>query len=100
MIFVNFKTYQEATGENAISLASIIEEISSQTKIKIIPVVQVVDLRSVVGATKVEVWVQKIDGHGYGAHTGSIVGGSVFEAGARGTFLNHSENKFDDFTYV
>ncbi len=95
MIFVNFKTYQESTGSNALALAKIIEEVSAETGIKIIAVAQPSDIKEICQSTKVEVWSQKIDPVEYGAHTGSIIAEAVVEDGASGTFLNHSENKLD-----
>ncbi|MEK7497766.1 MAG: triose-phosphate isomerase [Patescibacteria group bacterium] len=97
MIFVNFKTYQEGTGSQALLLAKILEEVSHEAQIKIIPVVQATDVREIVSQVKLEVWVQKIDAVEFGAHTGSILPEAVLEDGALGTFLNHSENKFTDF---
>lgn len=97
MIFVNFKTYQESTGEKAVALAKIIEEVATLTQIKIIPVVQAMDIWEIAQGSKCEVWAQGTDAFEYGAHTGSILPEAVFEDGARGTFLNHSENKFADF---
>lgn len=100
MIFINFKTYQEASGVKALSLVSIIEDVALSTQIKIIPVVQLIDLKEISSSTKLEVWVQKIDSVSYGANTGSILPEEVVGSGARGTFLNHSENKISDFNLL
>ena len=97
MIFVNFKTYKNGSGERAVVLVKIMGNVAASTQIKIIPVVQLIDLRSVVSVTKLEVWVQKIDPISYGAHTGAALPEEVVNAGARGTFLNHSENKIQEF---
>lgn len=97
MIFLNFKTYESGTGDTALAMSAIVEEVSHLSGIKIIPVVQVADIREVVSSVAIEVWTQKIDPVTYGAHTGSILPESVLEDGARGTFLNHSENRFSDF---
>lgn len=97
MIFVNFKTYKEATGERALSLAKILEGVSHDTQIKIIPVVQAADVKEVVAETDLEVWSQHVDPVEYGAHTGSIIPQAILEDGASGTFLNHSEHKFAKF---
>lgn len=97
MIFLNFKTYESGTGDTALAMSAIVEEVSHLSGIKIIPVVQVADIREVVSNVSIEVWTQKIDPVTYGAHTGSILPESVLEDGARGTFLNHSENRFGDF---
>jgi triosephosphate isomerase (TIM) len=97
MIFVNFKTYEESTGEASLELTKILEEVAKESQIKIIPVVQAIDLREVVASTSMEVWIQKVDPIDFGAHTGSVVPAEIVEAGAKGTFLNHSENKITDF---
>lgn len=97
MIFVNYKTYEEGTGQGAIALTRILEEAAHETQIKIIPVVQATDIKEVITATTLEIWTQKIDPFEPGAHTGSVLAEAVKEDGAAGTFLNHSESKFQNF---
>jgi triosephosphate isomerase len=97
MIFVNYKAYEEGTGARAISLTKIIEEVVRETQIKIIPAVQSTDIKEIVGSTTLEIWAQKIDAVEPGAHTGAIIAESVLEDGAAGTFLNHSEARFETF---
>jgi triosephosphate isomerase len=94
MIFVNFKTYEQGTGASALELAEVIQGVVQESHIKIIPVVQVSDLKEITQAIKLEVWVQSIDPIDYGAHTGAVLPEAVLEDGASGTFLNHSEKKF------
>jgi triosephosphate isomerase len=97
MIFVNFKTYQEGTAEKALKLVQVLEQISLETSIKIIPVLQATDLLEVSQSSKLELWVQHIDPIDFGAHTGAVLAEAVLEDGASGTFLNHSEKKFANF---
>lgn len=97
MIFLNFKTYQAGTGEMAKSLVAMCEIVSSTTGVKIVPVVQPLDVKELVSSSTLEIWVQKIDPVEFGAHTGAILPEAVVEDGAMGTFLNHSENRFSDF---
>ncbi|EKE05697.1 MAG: hypothetical protein ACD_19C00182G0025 [uncultured bacterium] len=97
MIFVNFKTYKSGTGELALSMAKIVEEVSKETGIKIISIVQPLDIREVVLEISTEVWSQKVDSVEFGAHTGSILPEAVIDDGAIGTVLNHSEDRFPDF---
>jgi triosephosphate isomerase len=97
MIFINFKTYEKGSGEEAVKLAKVLEEVAKETQIKIIPVVQAADIKEIVQSTKLEVWTQTIDPVDFGAHTGAVLPESVAEDGASGTFLNHSENKFEDY---
>lgn len=97
MIFLNFKTYQSGTGKEAIAMAKLVADVSKETGVKIVSVVQPMDVREVVLKIETEVWSQKIDGVEFGAHTGSILPEAVIDDGAVGTFLNHSEGRFSDF---
>ena len=97
MIFVNYKTYEEATGDKAVALTKILEEVAHISQIKIIPVVQIIDAEMIVASTSLEVWVQHIDPITYGAHTGWTLPEEAARIGVSGVFLNHSEHKFDSF---
>src|SRR3989304_2816623 len=97
MIFVNYKTYEEGTGQKAVDLTRILESVAHETQIKIPPVVKASDVKEAVSSTTLEVWTQKVDPVEFGAHTGSIVPEAVLDDGAMGTFLNHSEAKFANF---
>ncbi len=97
MIFINYKTYQESSGQNAILLTKKLEEAARESQIKIIPVVQAVDAKEIVASTTSEVWLQHVDPIDYGAHTGWILPSEVANIGVSGVFLNHSEHKFTDF---
>jgi triosephosphate isomerase len=97
MIFVNYKAFEEASGERAITLTKILEEVAHETQVKIIPVVQVLDAEKVIAATTLEVWIQHIDPLTYGAHTGWTLPEEAAKVGVSGVFLNHSEHKFDNF---
>lgn len=97
MIFVNYKTYEESCGERAVSLTQALEAASTESQIKIIPVVGALDAEKVVNSTKLEVWLQHVDPIVFGAHTGWILPEAVVGAGISGVFLNHSEHKFIDF---
>jgi len=95
MLFVNFKTYEEATGENAARLAKLCEKVSKETKIDIVPCVQAADIFRVSQKVKVPVFAQSADPIEYGAHTGSILIDSLIQAGAKGTIINHSEKRIN-----
>jgi triosephosphate isomerase len=97
MIFVNYKTYEEASGPKAIALTRILEETAHESQVKIIPVVQIIDAESVISGTALEVWIQHVDPIGYGAHTGWTLPEEAAKIGVSGVFLNHSEHKFDNF---
>jgi len=97
MFFINFKTYPAGSGERALGLIKILEEVEKETKINIIPVVQVADIKEAVVVSKLDIWTQHVDSIELGAHTGAILPEAVVEDGAIGTFLNHSERKFQSF---
>lgn len=90
-IFVNFKTYSQGTGEKALELAKICQEVSA-FEVQIIPVVQAVDVFRVKQAVDIPVWMQNIDPQLQGQFTGWTNLEAVIEAGASGTLLNHSEH--------
>ncbi len=93
-IFINFKTYPEATGEKAVGLAKICAKVNRfyQKGVEIIPVVQVVDLFRVSKVFEGKVWVQHLDWQEQGRATGWVIPEAVAGAGAQGTLLNHSEH--------
>lgn len=94
MIFVNFKTYPQGTGEKAIELAKICFEVGKTSGVKIIPVVQTVDLESIKQKfPELEVWVQHLDPQPQGPFTGWMNLEAVIAAGASGTLLNHAEHQ-------
>lgn len=94
MIVVNFKTYKEATGYKAILLARICKKVQDETKVRIVAVPQVADLRNCV-ETGAECWVQHVDPVEQGKNTGWITVEEIEEAGAVGTLLNHAEHKLE-----
>jgi triosephosphate isomerase len=93
MIFVNFKTYRESTGELAVSLAQVIGDVASETGVEIVACPQAADLREVVKVSNHPVWAQHIDVQERGRATGWFPAEIAKGAGAEGTLLNHSEHK-------
>jgi triosephosphate isomerase len=92
-VVVNFKTYQEATGKNALKLAVACDEVAHELKANIIVAVQAADIRMISEKVKIPVFAQHIDPVKYGSATGWILPEAVIEAGAVGTLINHSERK-------
>lgn len=93
VLFVNFKTFEEATGKNAIALARLCESVAKRTNATIVPVVQAVDLRAVSNAVSLPVFAQHVDAVSFGANTGKILPEAIRQAGAAGTIINHAEFK-------
>ncbi|HLD58413.1 MAG TPA: triose-phosphate isomerase [archaeon] len=96
VVFINFKTYEEATGRNALALAKKASLVSKKTKKTIVLVVQAADIRLVSEKTKMHIFAQHIDAIEQGAYTGWTSPAAVKEAGAIGTVLNHAEHKLDN----
>lgn len=95
MLFVNFKTYKESSGYRALELLEQIDQANEESKVKVVAVLQASDIREATISSDLEIWAQHVDPVEYGAHTGAILAESVQADGASGTFLNHSENKYD-----
>ncbi|MGI6278346.1 MAG: triose-phosphate isomerase [Patescibacteria group bacterium] len=92
-IFINFKTYPEATGEKALRLAKICHRVAQNKKVEIIPLVQTVDLLRISQAIEGPVWAQHADWQKPGQATGWINLEALMASGATGTLLNHSEHR-------
>jgi triosephosphate isomerase len=93
LIIVNFKCYEESTGENALKLAKMCESVSKEYKINIAVVPQFTDINSISKKVDIPVLSQHIDSIYPGSYTGHISPLSIKEAGAIGTLLNHSEKR-------
>jgi len=93
IIIVNFKTYLESTGKNAVSLARTAEKASKETGACIVVAPQAVDIAKIAQAVEIPVFAQHIDPIKPGSSTGHILADAVKEAGAVGTLINHSERQ-------
>ena len=93
MLVINFKTYHESSGANAVKLAKIIDKASIKAPVPVLIAVQALDLEKVSKAVKnVKVITQHVDGVGHGAHTGHLLPEEVKNHGGVGTLINHSES--------
>jgi triosephosphate isomerase len=90
---VNFKTYAEATGRNALKLAQTAEKINQETGVSVGIAPQYVDIAPIAQAVSIPVFAQHIDSVTHGSFTGHVLPESVKEAGALGTLINHSERR-------
>jgi triosephosphate isomerase (TIM) len=94
IIIINFKTYEEATGDRALGLARICRSVAMRFGKRIIISPQFTDIYRISKETSAytPVFAQHID-DGIGKFTGSVSPLAVREAGAVGTLLNHSERR-------
>ena len=95
IIIVNFKTYKESTGDNAIKLAEICNKIAKETKTSIAIAVQSTDIYKISKIVSIPVLSQHIDAIDFGKNTGFLLPESIKQAGAEATLLNHSEHRLD-----
>ena len=95
IIAINFKTYKESLGDNALEIAKAIEEINPHLKAKCLPVVvpQTVDIRLIAKETTIPVFAQHGEAFDYGKNTGYTTIKSLKNAGVTGMLINHSEHK-------
>lgn len=93
LIVLNFKTYRESTGTEALRLAEICEDISRDYSVQMVVVPQAADIQTISKAVKIPVYAQHVDGVGYGGFTGHVTAASLKAAGASGSLINHSERR-------
>lgn len=91
IIIVNFKTYPSATGQKALELAKLHEEVANELGVNLAIAVSALDLARVASQVRIPVLAQHIDAATAGSSTGRIVPEQVKACGAVGTLLNHSE---------
>jgi triosephosphate isomerase len=94
-IIINFKTYIQGMGQQAVRLARLAESISNDYDIYIGIAPQFTDLHSVVQEVDIPVFAQHIDLYEPGSHTGHVLPEAVAAIGAVGTLLNHSERQLN-----
>ncbi len=93
IIVVNVKTYAEATGKEALEIAKIMEKVSEKLDVSMAIAVQASDIFMVSQNVSIPVFAEHIDPIKPGSHTGWTLPEAIKEAGAKGTFINHSEHR-------
>ena len=93
LIVLNFKTYRESTGVEALRLAEICEDVSKEYSVQMVVVPQVADIHAISEAVKIPVYAQHVDGFEPGARTGHVTADVLKLAGAAGSLINHSERR-------
>lgn len=93
VIVVNFKTYQEASGQGAMSLAILCEQTATETGASIVVAPPLMDLAIVASKVKIPVFAQHLDAVSSGSTTGHVTVENAKASGASGTLVNHSERR-------
>lgn len=96
LILTNFKTYANAMGEHAVTLAKIHEQVAKESGVTFAVAPSILDLERVCKACPdLPVFAQHVDIAEHGAFTGKIPPIYVKNLGAAGTLLNHSEHRIE-----
>ncbi len=93
IVILNFKTYLESTGNNALKLAIASEIVAEETGVNIVIAPQSPDIYRLSNEVKIPVFAQHVDAVDSGGHTGSSLMECIKEAGAVGCLVNHSEQR-------
>lgn len=92
-MILNFKTYIESSGLNAVNLAKDLEAAGEETGITMVASPQAADIYRIKQETSIPVFAQNIDAIAPGGHTGHDLIQTLMEAGISGSLINHSEKR-------
>lgn len=93
IVILNYKTYLESSGENALELARALKSASEESGITMVAAPQAVDIYMIQDQISLPIFAQHIDPITPGGHTGSNLIETLIEAGISGSLINHSENR-------
>lgn len=93
IVILNYKTYLESSGLNALKLSQALESAAEESGIEMIGVPQAADLYRIHQETSIPIFAQNIDPISPGGHTGHDLINTLIEAGVSGSLINHSEKR-------
>lgn len=93
IVILNYKTYLESSGENALELARALKSASEESGITMVAAPQAADIYRIQDQIYLPIFAQHIDPITPGGHTGSNLIETLIEAGISGSLINHSENR-------
>lgn len=93
IVILNYKTYLESSGENALKLTNDLESAAEETGITMVAVPQAADIFRVEQETSIPIFAQNIDAITPGGHTGHDLIETLIDAGISGSLINHSEKR-------
>lgn len=93
LIIVNFKAYEQGSGDAALDLAYTCEKVAEQEGETVAVAVQNADLPRIAPKVDIPVLAQHIDPAGYGSNTGKDIAQTLAFNGADGVLINHSEDQ-------
>lgn len=93
IVILNYKTYLESSGENALELARALKSASEESGITMVAAPQAADIYRIQDQISLPIFAQHIDPITPGGHTASNLIETLIEAGISGSLINHSENR-------
>lgn len=93
IVILNYKTYLESSGENALELARALKSASEESGITMVAAPQAADIYRIQDQISLPIFAQHIDPITPGGHTGSNLIETLIESGIIGSLINHSENR-------
>ena len=93
IVILNYKTYLESSGLNALKLSQALESAAEESGIEMIGAPQAADLYRIHQETSIPIFAQNIDPISPGGHTGHDLIDTLIEAGVSGSLINHSEKR-------
>lgn len=93
IVILNYKTYLESSGINALKLAHDLESAAEESGITMVASPQAADIYRISEETSLPIFAQHIDPVSPGGHTGSNLIETLIEAGISGSLINHSEQR-------
>ena len=93
IVILNYKTYLESSGLNALNLARDLESAAAESGITMVAVPQAADIYRISQETSLPIFAQHIDPITPGGHTGGNLIDTLVESGISGSLINHSEKR-------
>lgn len=93
LLLVNFKTYEKASGDEALDLAYKCEKAAKHTDKNVCIAVQNADISRIAEKVDIPVFAQHADPVDYGSNTGQDLIHTLKYNGADGVLINHSEDQ-------
>ena len=93
IVILNYKTYLESSGMNALNLAYDLESAAAESGITMVASPQATDIYRIHDETSLPIFAQHIDPITPGGHTGGNLIETLVDAGISGSLINHSEKR-------
>jgi triosephosphate isomerase len=94
-LIVNFKNYEEVSGDRAVKLAKAAEAVAKKSKAEIVIAPPQAALALVAKSVRIPVICQHVDSEKMGSSTGYFLPEIAKSYGASGSLINHSEHRIE-----